>query len=72
MKLLTPCVTMNKAKHFWVIILIILISFLTVRTGGRKNSVPLFPPDGKRVQSPKKGLNIIRRSDGTVKKVVVK
>ena len=32
----------------------------------------VFTPDGKRVQSLKKGLNIIRRSDGTVKKVVAK
>lgn len=32
----------------------------------------VFTPDGKRVQTPKKGLNIIRRSDGTIKKVVVK
>ena len=32
----------------------------------------VFTPDGKRVDTPKKGLNIIRMSDGTVKKVVVK
>lgn len=32
----------------------------------------VFTPDGKRVETPKKGLNIIRMSDGTVKKVVVK
>jgi len=32
----------------------------------------VFTPDGKRVGTPKKGLNIIRMSDGTVKKVVVK
>jgi hypothetical protein len=32
----------------------------------------VYTPDGKRVQSPKKGLNIIRKSDGTIKKVVVK
>lgn len=32
----------------------------------------VFTLDGKRVQSLKKGLNIIRNSDGTVKKVVVK
>ena len=32
----------------------------------------VYTPDGKRIQSPKKGLNIIRRSDGTIKKVVVK
>ncbi len=31
-----------------------------------------YIPDGKRVDTPKKGLNIIRMSDGTVKKVVVK
>ena len=31
-----------------------------------------YTPDGKRVETPKKGLNIIRMSDGTVKKVVVK
>ena len=32
----------------------------------------VYTPDGKRIQSPKKGMNIIRMSDGTVKKVVVK
>ena len=32
----------------------------------------VFSPDGKRVETPKKGLNIVRMSDGTVKKVVVK
>ena len=32
----------------------------------------VYTPDGKRIQSPKKGVNIIRRSDGTIKKVVVK
>lgn len=32
----------------------------------------VFTLDGKRVQTPKKGLNIIRRGDGTVKKVMVK
>ena len=32
----------------------------------------IYTPDGKRIQSPKKGLNIIRMSDGTTKKVVVK
>ena len=32
----------------------------------------VFTPDGKRVETPKKGLNIIRMNDGTVKKVVVK
>ena len=32
----------------------------------------VFTPDGKRVETPKKGLNIIRMSDGTMKKVVVK
>ena len=32
----------------------------------------VFTPDGKRMQTPKKGLNIIRRSDGTAKKVMVK
>lgn len=34
--------------------------------------ITVFTPDGKRVLSPKKGLNIIRKSDGNVKKVVVK
>lgn len=32
----------------------------------------VYTPDGKRIQSPKKGMNIIRMSDGTTKKVVVK
>ena len=32
----------------------------------------IYTPDGKRIQSPKKGMNIIRMNDGTVKKVVVK
>jgi hypothetical protein len=32
----------------------------------------VYTPDGKRIQSPKKGMNIIRKSDGTIKKVVVK
>ena len=32
----------------------------------------VYTPDGKRIQSPKKGMNIIRMSDGTLKKVVVK
>lgn len=32
----------------------------------------VFTPDGKRVETPKKGLNIIRMNDGTMKKVVVK
>ena len=30
-----------------------------------------YIPDGRRVETPKKGLNIIRMSDGTTKKVVV-
>ena len=37
-----------------------------------KSDKKIYTPDGKRVQSPKKGLNIIRKSDGTVKKVVIK
>ena len=32
----------------------------------------VFTPDGKLVRTPKKGVNIIRMSDGTVKKVIVK
>lgn len=32
----------------------------------------VFTPDGKRMETPQKGLNIIRMSDGTTKKVVVK
>lgn len=32
----------------------------------------VFTPDGKRIETPQKGLNIIRMSDGTTKKVVVK
>ena len=32
----------------------------------------IYTPDGKRIQSPKKGMNIIRMNDGTTKKVVVK
>jgi len=32
----------------------------------------VFTPDGKRIESPKKGLNIIRMNDGTVKKAIVK
>ncbi len=32
----------------------------------------VYTPDGKRIQSPKKGMNIIRKSDGTIKKLVVK
>ena len=32
----------------------------------------VYTPDGKRIQSPKKGMNIIRKSDGKIKKVVVK
>ena len=39
---------------------------------GEENDRQVFTPDGKRVETPKKGLNIIRMSDGTVKKVVVK
>ena len=37
-----------------------------------ENDRQVFTPDGKRVETPKKGLNIIRKSDGTIKKVVVK
>ena len=44
------------------------ISSLNVEESDRQ----VFTPDGKRVETPKKGLNIIRMSDGTVKKVVVK
>ena len=44
------------------------ISSLNVEENDRQ----VFTPDGKRVETPKKGLNIIRMSDGTVKKVVVK
>ena len=44
------------------------ISSLNVEESERQ----VFTPDGKRVETPKKGLNIIRMSDGTVKKVVVK
>ena len=44
------------------------ISSLNVEEKDRQ----VFTPDGKRVETPKKGLNIIRMSDGTVKKVVVK
>ena len=44
------------------------ISSLSVEEKDRQ----VFTPDGKRVDTPKKGLNIIRMSDGTVKKVVVK
>ena len=32
----------------------------------------VYTPDGKRVQSPKKGLNIIRMNNGKIKKVLVK
>ena len=37
-----------------------------------ENERQVFTPDGKRLETPKKGLNIIRMNDGTVKKVVVK
>jgi hypothetical protein len=32
----------------------------------------VYTPDGKRIQSTKKGMNIILMSDGTIKKVIVK
>ena len=44
------------------------ISSLSMEESDRQ----VFTPDGKRVETPKKGLNIIRMSDGTVKKVLVK
>ena len=34
--------------------------------------VARFSADGKRISAPQKGLNIIRMSDGTVRKVIVK
>ncbi len=39
---------------------------------GEENDRQIFTPDGKRIDTPQKGLNIIRMSGGTVKKVVVK
>ena len=39
----------------------------------RKNSAPqVFTPEGKRMEKPQKGMNIIRTSDGMTKKVMVK
>lgn len=37
-----------------------------------ENEKQVYTPDGRRVDTPKKGLNIIRMSNGKVKKVVVK
>jgi hypothetical protein len=40
--------------------------------GSENGKAMIFTIDGKRVDTPKKGMNIIRMNDGTVKKVVVK
>ena len=42
------------------------------RLAKEENEKQVYTPDGRRVDTPHKGLNIIRMSDGTVKKVVVK
>ena len=39
---------------------------------GEHGYVQFYTPDGKLLDKPQKGLNIIRMSDGTVKKIVVK
>jgi len=37
-----------------------------------KGENTFFSADGKQLQSPQRGLNIVRHSDGTTTKVVVK
>ena len=39
---------------------------------GEYGNVQFYTPDGKQLDKPQKGLNIVRMSDGTIKKVVVK
>ena len=39
---------------------------------GENSNVKIYSIDGKQLEKPQKGLNIIRMSDGTTKKVVVK
>ena len=39
---------------------------------GENSNAKIFTIDGKLLEKPQKGLNIIRMSDGTVKKIVVK
>lgn len=40
--------------------------------GSKNGSAMIFTIDGKRVDTPKKGMNVIRMKDGTMRKVVVK
>jgi hypothetical protein len=40
--------------------------------GSKNGSAMIFTIDGKRVDNPKKGVNVIRMKDGTTRKVVVK
>ena len=37
-----------------------------------QNNATIFTLDGKRMNKPQKGMNIIRMKDGTTRKVVVK
>ena len=37
-----------------------------------ETAVSYYRPDGKQLQSPQRGLNIVRHADGTAKTVVVK
>ena len=43
-----------------------------VQTSTSATEAARYSTDGTRIASPKKGINIIRMSDGTVKKVLVK
>ena len=38
---------------------------------GKNSNAKVFTIDGKQLEKPQKGINIIRMSDGTVKKIVV-
>jgi len=38
----------------------------------KQQDIKIYSPNGKMLDNPQKGLNIIRKSDGTTSKVVVK
>ena len=44
----------------------------SVEDGAEVREVARYSVDGKRISKPQTGVNVVRFSDGTVKKVVVK
>ena len=65
-------------KHYWFPEMPVFslkssaTAITSTQTTANRHEVARFTVDGRRINKPQQGVNIVRYSDGTVKKVVVK